>query len=65
MKVIAFNGSPRSTGNTSTLIQAVLEGAQDAGAETTRVVLDDLDLKGCQGCLACRKTPGTCAGRTA
>jgi len=61
MKVIAFNGSPRESGNTSTLIEAVLEGSKGAGAETTRVALDRIELKGCQGCLACRKNPGTCA----
>jgi multimeric flavodoxin WrbA len=65
MKVIAFNGSPRATGNTSTLIQAVLDGAREGGAETTYVPLDELDVKGCQGCLSCRKNPGTCARKDA
>jgi multimeric flavodoxin WrbA len=65
MKVIAFNGSPRATGNTSTLIQAVLDGAREGGAENTYVPLDELDVKGCQGCLSCRKNPGTCARKDA
>jgi multimeric flavodoxin WrbA len=61
MRVLAFNGSPRANGNTSTLLRAVLDGAREAGAETTHVVLDQIDLKGCRGCLACRENPGTCA----
>ena len=61
MHILAFNGSPRSGGNTSTLLRAVLEGARDAGADTTHVQLDLLAMKGCQGCLSCRETPGVCA----
>ena len=63
MRVLAFNGSPRPEGNTSTIVDAVLEGAREGGAETTYVMLDELDLKGCQGCLSCRKNPGNCARR--
>jgi len=33
-KVIGFVGSPRKGGNTDTLVQAVLAGAADKGAET-------------------------------
>ncbi len=62
MKVIAFNASPRKKGNTSTLIKAVLEGAESAGAETQEVRLHDLNMKGCQACYICKdKQPGVCA----
>jgi len=61
MQILAFNASPRKKGNTSTIIQAVLNGAESEGAETVHVRLHDLDMKGCQGCLACRKKPGECA----
>lgn len=63
MRVLAFNGSPRPEGNTSTIVSAVLEGAREGGAETTLVMLDEIELKGCQGCLSCRKNPGNCARR--
>jgi multimeric flavodoxin WrbA len=63
MRVLAFNGSPRPEGNTSTIVSAVLEGAREGGANTTHVMLDELELKGCQGCLSCRKNPGNCARR--
>lgn len=61
MQILAFNGSPRRKGNTSTIIRAILDGAESEGAETVEVRLHDLDMKGCQGCLACRKKPGVCA----
>ena len=63
MRILAFNGSPRPQGNTSTIVNAVLEGAKEDGAKTTHVMLDELELKGCQGCLTCRKNPGNCARR--
>jgi multimeric flavodoxin WrbA len=58
-KVVAFIGSPRKNGNTATLTKEVIRGAQDAGAETTIYNLYDMNIKPCQGCLACRKT-GRC-----
>ncbi len=61
MHVIAFNGSPRKSGNTSALIKSVLEGAESAGAETTEVRLHDINMKGCQGCGCCNIKFGVCA----
>jgi multimeric flavodoxin WrbA len=60
MQILAFNGSPRKKGNTSTIIEEILKGAQSKGAETTEVRLHDINLLGCQGCLSCRKNPGFC-----
>jgi multimeric flavodoxin WrbA len=61
MQILAFNGSPRRKGNTSTIIRSILSGAESEGADTVEVRLHDIDMKGCQGCLACRKKPGMCA----
>jgi multimeric flavodoxin WrbA len=63
MRVLAFNGSPRPEGNTSTIVGAVLDGAREGGAETTLVTLDEIDFMGCGGCLSCRKNPGNCGRR--
>jgi multimeric flavodoxin WrbA len=60
MKILAFNGSPRKNGNTSAIIKAMLKGARSAGAKTTEIRLHDINLKGCMGCLSCRKRPGKC-----
>ena len=62
MQIIAFNGSPRKNGNTSTLIKAVLEGAQAAGAETQEVNLHHINMKGCMACYSCNDVKyGVCA----
>lgn len=54
-KVIAFLGSPRKKGNTSDVVHEVLRGASDAGAQTKIYHLNDMNIKGCQGCLYCRE----------
>ncbi|MBP2643967.1 MAG: NADPH-dependent reductase [Firmicutes bacterium] len=59
-KVVAFIGSPRKNGNTSTVIGEILRGAQAAGAETAVFDLYDLDIKPCMGCFTCRNEP-TCS----
>jgi len=61
MHILAINGSPRKKGNTSRLIQAILEGAESEGAETTDVFIHGMNMKGCQGCLSCRTKHGICA----
>ena len=60
MNILAINGSPRGKGNTSVLLQKILEGAKEAGAETRLICLDEIDLKGCMGCLSCKQNPGFC-----
>ena len=41
MKAVLINGSPRKNFNTAKLLLKAMEGAQDAGAETTLVNLYD------------------------
>jgi multimeric flavodoxin WrbA len=60
MQVLAINGSPRKRGNTATILEAVLEGAREVGARTEHIRLDEIDLKGCMGCLTCRENLGFC-----
>ncbi len=55
MKIVGFMGSPRKNGNTAVLLQQVMEGAQKEGAECTIYYLNDLKIKGCQGCNACKR----------
>ncbi len=61
MKILAINGSPRKDGNTAAMLNEVLAGAAEKGAETRIVHLNDLNVKGCQGCLWCRENLGECA----
>lgn len=55
MKVVAFIGSPRKHGNTNHLVSEILRGASEAGANTSTYYLNELNIKGCQACYACKK----------
>jgi multimeric flavodoxin WrbA len=65
MEVIAFNGGPRKTWNTATLLQKALEGAASQGAATKLIHLYDLDFKGCKSCFGCKTKGGPSHGRCA
>lgn len=53
MKVIAFSGSARKGGNTSLILNAVLEPLADAGAETELIELAGNEIRGCMACYVC------------
>ena len=55
-QVIGCVGSPRKGGNTDTLVKAALDGAAERGADTAIHYLNDLAIRGCQACEACKKT---------
>ncbi|HOU32606.1 MAG TPA: flavodoxin family protein [Synergistaceae bacterium] len=58
MYVLALMGSPHDMGNTATLTQDALDAAAARGAETKMVRLNELTIRGCQGCYGCqRETP--------
>ncbi len=60
MKIIGIAGSPRKQGNSTTLLEHVLEGAAEKGAERLPIVyLNDMTFKGCQNCGGCDDT-GVC-----
>ncbi|WP_214019759.1 flavodoxin family protein [Methanoculleus sp.] len=59
VRVLGISGSPRRHGNTETLLDAVLEGAREAGADVEKVVLRPLEYAACRGCNACHRT-GVC-----
>lgn len=60
MNIIGINTSPRKNANTQTLVEAVLNGAAGAGAETRLVHLRELSIHGCMGCEGCKKQLGHC-----
>ena len=60
MRVIGINASPRKKANTQTLMQAMLNGAAERGAETCLVNLRELKINGCLGCEGCKKHLGKC-----
>jgi len=56
MKVTAFNGSPRKKGNTSRLIDIVLEELSGRGFETEKYQLGARSMRGCTACYRCVET---------
>ena len=60
MNIIGINASPRKKANTQTLVETVLQGAAEKGAETRLVNLRDLKINGCLGCEGCKKHLGKC-----
>ena len=52
-RVLGIAGSPRRYGNSDRLLEAALDGAREAGAETRLLVAGEADLRPCQGCNAC------------
>ncbi len=63
MKVLAINSSPRIDGisKTGLLLDALVEGMRDAGAEVETIHLRKKTVKNCIGCFTCwTKTPGVC-----
>jgi len=61
MEVTGFVGSPRRTGNTSYLVQEILESAARKGVDTQLIHLNGLSIRGCQACMKCKEEPIRCA----
>jgi multimeric flavodoxin WrbA len=59
-RVLAIVGSPRKGGNTDILVDEILAGAREAGAEVEKIMLADLNIGSCRACYACRPG-GECA----
>jgi multimeric flavodoxin WrbA len=53
MKVVAFNGSARKEGNTTMLLNLVLDELSKEGIETEIVQLSDEPIQGCIACFQC------------
>lgn len=55
MKVVAFNGSPRTEGNTYHMIKALFAGLEKEGVETELVQVGGKPIRGCVACGKCRE----------
>jgi multimeric flavodoxin WrbA len=60
MKIIGFTASPRKEGNTAWVINKILEGAKEQGAETQSWYFSDLDIKPCRSCFGCKNGDKGC-----
>ncbi len=57
MKILTINGSRRKNGNTSGLIQSILEPAvQDGAAQVESIFLGDYHIDACTGCEGCSES---------
>ena len=64
MKVVAVSGSARKGGNTTQLIEHVLEPLREAGIDCELIELAGKEVRGCTACLKCRELKdGQCHGR--
>jgi hypothetical protein len=61
-KILAITGSYRRDGIIETAVEAILAGAQAAGAETSIIRLMDHHLEFCSNCRTCTQDPGARRG---
>ena len=61
-KIVAVSASMRAGSNSGKLLDAFIAGAEAAGHEVEKISLRGMDLRYCQGCLACSRT-GRCVIR--
>ena len=57
--IIILNGSPRRAGNTSALVRAFTEGAEQAGHHVEEFFLNEMNIHGCRGCFGGGKDPAS------
>ena len=57
MRIVALMGSPRRNGSTAMLVNEVLKGAEERGAQTNIYYLNELNINWCQSCNKCVNEP--------
>lgn len=57
LQVIAFNGSPRKSGNTHDMLQVVLQELERQGIQTQTMHIGGRPVRGCKDCGACYHSP--------
>lgn len=60
MNIIGIIASQRKEGNTAFIVNKLLEGAKDQGAQTQSFHFSDLNINPCRGCMACHKGAEGC-----
>ena len=62
MKALFINGGPRKNWTTVKMMEQVMKGAADSGAENELIHLYDYNFKGCMSCFACKLKNSKCSG---
>lgn len=63
MKITSILGSPRKKGNCAAIADRFALAAERFGAESETFVLNELNFRGCQACMACKGKIDICAVR--
>ncbi|MBQ4133845.1 MAG: flavodoxin family protein [Desulfovibrionaceae bacterium] len=58
MHILVLNGSPRVNGNTSAMVDAFVEGAQEKGHSVKVIAVCRKEIAGCVGCEYCHTRGG-------
>jgi multimeric flavodoxin WrbA len=61
MKITCILGSPRKNGNSAAIAGSFIRAAERSGAESETFVLNELNFRGCQACMACKGKLDACA----
>ncbi|MBU0992349.1 MAG: flavodoxin family protein [Proteobacteria bacterium] len=60
MRVVCVLGSPRKNGNSATVARRFVDKARSNGSDVQVYLLNELEFKGCQACMACKTTREDC-----
>lgn len=60
-RIVAVHGSPRERSNSSAIANRFCQAAERRGALVETFVLNNLEFRGCQGCMACKTRLDRCA----
>ena len=60
-KVLILSGSPRKNGNSDTLCDAFMKGAQKSGHDVEKIYIASKNISYCRGCYFCQRNNGICA----
>ena len=60
MNIIGIIASQRKEGNTAFIVNQILEGAKEKGAQTEAFSFSNLDINPCRGCNGCKQSDRGC-----
>lgn len=63
MNIVCLLGSPRRKSNSSAIAMRFVDTARELGADVTTYRLNDLEYRGCQACMGCKRKSEKCVLR--
>ncbi len=59
-RILVLSASPRKGGNSDTLCDQFILGAEESGNQVEKIALREKKINFCQGCLSCQDNDGRC-----